>query len=223
MECTLIVFAKPPVPGAVKTRLMPFLTPQEAARLYQAFLADSLQQYAQLGVPVRLYWAGDQETLPNDMHLYGASVHEQHGADLAARMHAAFSESFQAGYSRVVIIGTDNPTLPTKYVRFAFKALAKTDAVVLGPSDDGGYYLLGMTRFYPVLFRGMRYSHARVFEETLGRAEQTPAHITVLPRWYDVDTKEAFWQLHKDVKDETIEASRTRRIVAALEERLIDD
>lgn len=147
-------------------------------------------------------------------------MHEQLGADLAARMHAAFVESFQAGFRRVVIIGTDNPTLPTKYVRFAFEALMKADAVVLGPSDDGGYYLLGMTRFYPVLFQGMRYSHARVFDETLDRAEQTPAHITVLPRWYDVDTKEAFLQLREDLKDEMIRASHTRRIVATLEGRL---
>lgn len=220
MECALIAFAKPPVPGAVKTRLTPFLTPEEAARLYQAFLADSLEQYAQLDVPVRLYWAGGRETLPREISLCGASVHEQLGADLAARMHAAFVESFQAGFRRVVIIGTDNPTLPTKYVRFAFEALTKADAVVLGPSDDGGYYLLGMTRFYPELFQGMRYSHARVFDETLYRAEQTPAHITVLPRWYDVDTKEAFSQLREDLKDEMIRASHTRRIVATLEGRL---
>lgn len=222
MECALIAFAKPPVPGAVKTRLTPFLTPQQAARLYQAFLADSIEQYAQLDVPVRLYWAGDRETLPREIPLCGASVHEQHGADLAVRMHAAFEETFQIGYRRVVIIGTDNPTLPTNYVRFAFEALARTDAVVLGPSDDGGYYLLGMTRFYPVLFQGMRYSHARVFEETLDRAEQTPAHITVLPRWYDVDTKEAFSRLREDLKGETIGASHTRRMVTALEGRLID-
>ena len=137
----------------------------------------------------------------------------QRGDGLGARMQRAFLETFAAGYERLVIVGTDHPTLPSAFVEEAFEALREPLAVSIGPSEDGGYYLLGMNEFYPQLFVGMRYSHADVFQETLARAERTSAALTVLPLWYDVDTPEALRRLRQDLEDPDVRAPHTRRVL----------
>lgn len=213
----LIVFAKRPEPGHVKTRLTPVLTPEEAARLYDAFLQDALLQYSTLDVSVRLYFSpplGEEspDLVPDDV-----GVFEQQGPTLGARMKRAFRETFDAGFEHAVIIGTDHPTLPRAFIEQAFEALTAPRALCLGPSADGGYYLLGMNAFYPQLFEDMTYSHAGVFAETLARVTQTDAQLTVLPRWYDVDTPAALHRMIGDLEDATVSAPHTRRVVAALD------
>lgn len=192
-DAALIVFAKVPEPGAVKTRLAPPLSLEGAADLYGAFLADALAAFAAPGafgdgvdVAVRLHLAPSDAPLPAGLVPDGVTVHTQRGDGLGARMAQAFAEAFAAGYDRVVIIGTDHPTLPLSSVGDAFRALAAPSTVALGPSDDGGYYLLGLNRPFPSLFE-MTYSHAGVFEATLARAVEAGARPVVLPPWYDVD------------------------------------
>ena len=216
MSSALIVFAKQPEPGAVKTRLTVTLTPEEAARLYEAFLRDALNQYQALDVDVRLYFSPPVESIPEDLIPEGVSLHEQQGPGLGARMKIAFVESFAEGYEKLVIIGTDHPTLPTAFIEQAFEALEQPFSICIGPSDDGGYYLLGMNDFYPEVFHDMRYSHADVFEQTLERAGRTAAHLTLLPPWYDVDTPDTLRRLVIDLKDSALVAPHTRRVVAAL-------
>ena len=216
MSNALIVFAKWPEPGAVKTRLTTTLTPEDAARLYDAFLRDALIQYQALNVDVRLYFNPPLASVPDDLRPEGVSVHEQQGPGLGARMKIAFVESFAEGYQKLVIIGTDHPTLPTAFIEEAFAALDEPSSICIGPSDDGGYYLLGMNDFYPEVFHDMRYSHADVFEQTLERAARTAAHVTLLPPWYDVDTPETLRRLVIDLQDAAVEASHTRRAVGAL-------
>ncbi len=222
----LIVFAKRPEAGAVKTRLTPLLTPGEAAELYEAFLRDSLDAYARLGADVRLYLTG-AGTLPGAWVPGTVSVHEQAGDGLGARMLRALVETFVAGYERALVIGTDHPTLPLAFVERGFEELRLPLSVVLGPSDDGGYYLIGMNEVYPALFDGMRYSHDGVFAQTLARAEATGAAVSVLPPWYDVDTPAALRRLASDVtasdgaaSDGAAEAAaaprRTREVLAGL-------
>lgn len=210
-EAALIVFAKPPVPGQVKTRLVPALTPADAAHLYEAFLRDALAQYTGLGVHVRLYWASPADDVAADIVPESVAVRLQQGDDLGSRMRNAFRETLEGGAERAVIIGTDHPTLPTAFIQQAFTGLREPEAISIGPSADGGYYLLGMNAFYPQLFAGMRYSHGAVFSETLKRAGQTEAQITVLPRWYDVDTPVALRRCLNDLSAEATEAPRTRR------------
>ncbi len=237
MSPALIVFARPPVPGRVKTRLVPPLSPDEAAALYAAFLGDALAGWtadgafgldAAPGAPgpaVRLYLAdGDagpehaeperfdheprepaprepvprepvlpervlpEQILPAGLVPAGVSLHRQRGDGLGPRMLRAFVETFAAGHDRAVVIGTDHPTLPAAFVGEAFRALDEPFAVVLGPSDDGGYYLLGLNEVLPALFDGMAYSHPAVFEQTLARAFAAGGRPAVLPSWYDVDT-----------------------------------
>jgi rSAM/selenodomain-associated transferase 1 len=219
MNDILLVFAKVPRPGEVKTRLTPFLTPQEAARLYDAFLRDALALYARLEADVQLHLApplpadglGD---VPDRI-----SVHEQRGEGLGPRMAHAFEAAFEDGGDRVAVVGTDHPTLPLSALRRGFEALDTERSVCLGPSADGGFYLLGMRTFVPALFDGMTYSHAQVFDDTLRRAQDADAEVTVLPRWYDVDTPEALRRLLEDLSDPDVEAPATRAVVADLDLR----
>ncbi|HLT48574.1 MAG TPA: TIGR04282 family arsenosugar biosynthesis glycosyltransferase [Rubricoccaceae bacterium] len=189
----LIVFAKAPTGGGVKTRLVPPLTPAEAAALADAFLRDGLARYAAPGafgeaVAVRLYLAGEGD-LPPDVAPEGVSLHRQRGDGLGARMERAFVETFAGGYGRAVIVGTDHPTLPLDFLAEAFRALEAPRTAVIGPSDDGGYYALGLNDLpfgAPGLF-AMDYSHAGVFDATLDRVLDAGLSAVVLPPWYDVD------------------------------------
>lgn len=208
----LIVFAKPPTPGRVKTRLTPALTAAAAAELYAAFLKDALLQYEPLAVDVRLYLGDAAPAVEAWTREHTeAEVHYQHGPDLGTRMARAFVESFAAGYERLVIIGTDHPTLPTPFIAQAFARLDTPQAITLGPSSDGGYYLLGMNDYFPALFHEMTYSHGAVFEETVARAHQAGAEITILPPWYDVDEPADLQRLMEDLTHQPSSVARYTR------------
>lgn len=217
VRSALIVFAKYPEPGRVKTRLTPALTPDEAATLYRAFLLDALDQYTALPADIRLYLGPSEGTTTLRDGPPGVKQFVQQGAALGERMARAFQETFAAGYQRAVIIGTDHPTLPTAFVEQAFDAIASSASLSIGPSADGGYYLLGMSTFYPELFEGMQYSHEDVLEDTLARAKETAAHLTLLPPWYDVDHPEDLQRLVDDLSDSPNLAPRTRATLRALD------
>lgn len=216
MDTVLLVFAKVPRPGAVKTRLTPTVSPSEAARLYTAFLRDTLRQVVRLDVSVRLYLA---PPLP-DQGIGGVptevSLHEQKGDGLGDRMKRAFQETLQEGYERTLVMGSDHPTLPLSFLRQADRTLRTPQSICVGPTEDGGFYLLGMSTFYPELFDEMRYSHSRVFSDTLARAGQTEARLTVLPQWYDVDTPQDLNRMLSDLGDGGADAPNTRRIADQL-------
>ncbi|QXD15330.1 TIGR04282 family arsenosugar biosynthesis glycosyltransferase [Rhodocaloribacter litoris] len=216
----LIVFAKVPEPGQVKTRLTAVLTPAEAAGLYAAFLRDALAQYAALEVDLRLYLDPPGGAVPDEWLPPGTPVLPQRGRGLGARMQRAFLETFVAGYERIAIIGTDHPTLPSAFIEAAFAALAEPRTVVIGPSEDGGYYLLGMNVFYPEPFEEMTYSHPGVFAQTLERIARTPATPVILPGWYDVDTPEALLRLAGELEVATPALRHTRHMLRRLQKKL---
>ena len=209
-DSALIVFARPPVAGHVKTRLTQLLTPQEAAQLYEAFLRDSLSQYAALDADVRLYLTRNHPLL---FPLYGASLHVQGEGDLGQKMSSAFKQTLNLGYRQVVIIGSDHPTLPDEYLRAAFAALKPGPAITVGPSDDGGYYLLGMTHFFPKLFEGILYSRPDVMTSTLRQARLTGARIVQLPWWYDVDKPKDLHRLAHSTRLPPYTSKVMRRLV----------
>ena len=218
----LLVFAKRPEPGRVKTRLTALLSPGEAAALYEAFLLDALDAYAQMGrtdgVDVRVHVAprpGDPDGF-TDLVPRGVAAHRQRGDGLGQRMHHAFLDAFAAGYERVAVVGTDHPTLPVDFVRMACELLRTPRRVVLGPSEDGGYYLMGLNELYAELF-DMDYSHSGVFDDTLAAAARTPAEPVVLPPWYDVDTPGDLARLAADLREQPPDAKAlTRRTNEAL-------
>ncbi|MEL6771701.1 MAG: TIGR04282 family arsenosugar biosynthesis glycosyltransferase [Bacteroidota bacterium] len=223
----LLVFAKRPEPGRVKTRLTALLTPEEAADLYAAMLRDALGAYAALGCAVRLYLAPDEQgnapALPDGWVPGGVTVHAQHGDGLGQRMLHAFVDGFRAGHERLVVIGTDHPTLPLAYVEMTFELLREEPLrVVLGPTHDGGYYLLGQNDLFPRLFTDMTYSHDGVFEETLRRAAEVTAEPVVLPTWYDVDTPAELQQLCREMDAGAAVPPRTATALRALRERYED-
>ena len=242
MKDALIVFAKVPTPGAVKTRLCPPLTPEAAADLYAAMLGDALAQYAALGtnahpVAVRLYLPPADTAIAPEIwpEKWTGETFAQTGEGLGARMLRAFAETFAAGFERAVVVGTDHPTLPSGFLRLAFDELAVAGrasdepaaprTVTLGPSDDGGFYAMGLSNLVPALFAGMTYSHADVLTDTLDRAADAGLDVTLLPPWYDVDDADGLARLRADLAaaDETDDrandplAPRTRAALGRLD------
>ena len=178
----LMIFAKAPRPGHVKTRLD--LPPEDAARWHEAFVLDVVERHQRPGRHLTV-WRADQSAHP---FWNGLDVHQkdQRGSSLGERMAHAFGEEVGAENS-VVILGTDSPSLPPQFVDDAFSLLEEKD-VVVGPACDGGYYLLGMNRFQPSLFPvDMPWGTQSVLPTTLDLIRNAELSLGMLPFWYDVD------------------------------------
>jgi rSAM/selenodomain-associated transferase 1 len=186
----LALFARWPAAGAVKTRLSPALPPALACDLYRAMLEDAVALVAGADAGERfLYWAGAPAARAGFATPPGFHVRDQQDGDLGARLERAFEELLRAPEDRAVIVGADCPALEPSTLRAAFEALESREAV-LGPARDGGYYLLGLGRLAPALFRGIEWSSAQVLDQTLARATEAGLTITLLPVLEDLDTPE---------------------------------
>jgi rSAM/selenodomain-associated transferase 1 len=182
------LFAKWPAPGAVKTRLAGPTSPEWAARVARAFLGDTLERLA--AVPVRRVLAFDPpETGPAFAALAGAGFETvpQPAGDLGQRLAGFLNQQLQGGADAVVVVGADSPTLPPEHIAQAFQALEQAD-LVLGPTTDGGYYLLGCGRRLPPVFAGIDWSSNRVLAQTVACLADPSWRLALLPPWYDVDT-----------------------------------
>ncbi|RMG63674.1 MAG: glycosyltransferase [Calditrichaeota bacterium] len=192
----LILFAKAPLPGQVKTRMQPPLSAQQAVTLYWAMGRDLVAQLSGSGqYDFCVYYspAEAREAVARWLGK-GLAFYPQSSGNLGERMATAFGETLQR-YRRVVIIGCDLPTLTAQTVQQAFAALDEAD-VVLGPTEDGGYYLIGLKQVQPVLFQNIDWSTDAVFKQTLARARQAGLKVSLLPCERDLDTfadLEAFW------------------------------
>ena len=187
-ERVLYGIAKAPRTGHSKTRLCPPLRPEQAARLAGAFLQDTVAVAMRCGVDVRLICrdAAEQAALrayvPDDV-----AVHTQEGEGLGAALESAFVRGVRDGYRAIGVLGTDLPSLPAETVTHAFAALDEGADVCLGPSDDGGYYLLVARTSHPALFRDMTWSTGSVAAETLARCANLGLRMHVVQPWLDVD------------------------------------
>lgn len=227
-ETALVVFAKAPIPGQVKTRLCPPLTPDEAATLHGSFVLDTLERskaaVAMLKLPLDRYLA----CAPSSTLVFfkimeerqGVRLIDQVGDDLGARMNQAFETMFARGYKRALIVGTDVPSLPLEHYKQAL-ALLETNDLVLGPALDGGYYLIGLKRDAPDLFSGIPWSTDRVLALTQERAAKFGLKSALLPSWRDVDTIEDVQALIEassmDAKKPKSEQSFSSRTTGALQ------
>lgn len=181
------IMVKEPSPGRVKKRLVPPLSDEQAARLSLAFLADTAARISKLKkVSVTVFFAGDPSGEVRALLPLNWGLERQEGKDLGERMLAAFRLLLDGEGSAALLIGTDSPDLPLKYIKRAFMKLKHKD-VVIGPCADGGYYLIGLRRLVPELFAGVAWGTPGVFEETLARAEEAGLSLSLLPLWYDVD------------------------------------
>lgn len=181
----LLIFIKNPILGQVKTRLASSVGNEEAMRIYMELLqhtqAVSLKLDAIRVVCYSHFIDSTDAWLANDFAPY-----LQEGDHLGARMSNAFETAFSEGAEKVVVIGSDCPQISTEILKNAFAALSNHE-MVIGPSMDGGYYLLGMSRYFPQLFNHINWSTSSVFEETNRQAIQQNIQPAILPTLSDVD------------------------------------
>lgn len=203
MNC-IGVLIKEPIPGKVKTRLIgPGITAEKAAQLYAAFLQDTLQLIR--SVHADFYAAAyDPPATEKFLRALRAAqfwVTEQKGKNFGERMRYFFEESFARGSRRTVLVGSDSPTLPARYLRMALQALENHE-VVLGPATDGGYYLVGLSALAPEIFCDVSWSTPQVFFQTqeILRRHGKLNRTYFLPEWYDIDKVRDLRRLRQDIE-----------------------
>ena len=185
MSIHLIVMAKAPVAGFAKTRLVPPLTPEQAASLAEAMLCDMLAR-PWTGFERHLCVSGESphfEAAARD----GWRLSKQVAGDLGARLEAASLAAFAAGARSIAFLGTDAPDLPDAFMEELQAALSEGAQVVLGPATDGGYYTLATATHSPLLFRDMPWSRPELFEATAAAVEGAGLKLHLLPPWSDID------------------------------------
>jgi rSAM/selenodomain-associated transferase 1 len=219
MRDLLIIFVKAPEPGSVKTRLTPEISANDAARLYKAMAEDIVEAHADASsrdtavffTPPEARdaiaaWLGESHTLV-----------EQEGEDLGARELGALEYAFRSGYEKAVIIGTDCVLLSEIDIDAAFEALDDVP-LVLGPSEDGGYYLVGTSEPHPAVFEGIDWGTELVLDQTLERADESQVEYRLLEPKCDVDTwadvTRLIAELGEDARDGR--APRTRKVLKLL-------
>jgi rSAM/selenodomain-associated transferase 1 len=212
------IMAKAPMAGEVKTRLCPPLSPDEAAELYQCFLLDKIAQLraiASASPAIAFTPEGGRGAF--ERMAPGFDLIAQRGPDLGSRLLNVLSTLLANGYRGAVAIDSDTPTLPSEFLLQAVDLVADpTTDLVLGPTDDGGYYLIGMSRPWPALFENMPWSTADVLPETIRRAEATGLRVACLPSWFDVDIPGDLERLRASLTAARGEAARhTRQFLTA--------
>ena len=195
MDRALLVVSKRPEPGKTKTRLTPLLSAERAAQLYECLLRDTLDIARRVpNVRRWIAYAPVEETTYFQELAPDFSLVPQVGHNLGERLDHALTHVLGNGAAQAVIMDSDSPTLPADYVTRAFVELEHSD-VVLGPCEDGGYYLIGLTRPQPRLLRGVKMSTPHVLHDTLEIAEREGLRTVLLPSWYDVDTPDELARL----------------------------
>lgn len=193
---------KLPVAGQVKTRLTPRLGEIGAARLYRCFIQDTFSRISALNgidiiaaVTPKNMAAKVKKIVPPDI-----TIIPQRGKDLGERLHNIFLQLFFVGYKKVAIIGTDSPDLPIEYIKKSFSLLKGKTELVLGPAEDGGYYLVAMSRECKEIFKDIPWSTDTVFKKTMEKAQRAGLKPAILPEWYDVDDIDSLKVLRDSLK-----------------------
>ena len=198
----IIIFAKAPVKGHVKTRLATDMDEADVVNLYRYFVLDVLYKIKSTGLPHKIFYdPPGTEALMADWLGANNDFVLQKGKNLGERMENAFMKLFINNITRAVIIGTDSPDLPEAYILDAFSGLEKNDAVI-GPAVDGGYYLIGFNKdsIIPEVFANMPWGTDTVFEKTMAILNKRNLSVRVLPKWRDVDTIDDLRHLIQSLK-----------------------
>jgi hypothetical protein len=223
-KCALAVMTKAPQAGQVKTRLQPSLTAEEAAQLNVCFLRDTAAAIKSVtrndAVGIGVYTPVGSETIYKDILPTDFFLLPQRGDGFGERLVFAIEDLLRCGLGSVCLIDSDSPTVPAEIYAQAVQILAMPgERVVLGPSDDGGYYLIGMKRNQPELFEGVDWSTARVLEQTKDRAHELQLDISLLPNSYDVDDAATLRRMSEELlsgESSPAIAPNTRRFLAEL-------
>jgi uncharacterized protein len=247
--CALAVMTKVPQAGRVKTRLVPPLTPEEAAELNKCFLRDTaaaissacsrrpagdgsktrltVQRHASHREPataraygIAVYTPVGAESAYNDILPADFSLLPQRGDKFGERLYLAIEDLFKCGFESVCLIDSDSPTVPAENFEQAVELLSTSeDRVVLGPSDDGGYYLIGVKKPHRHLFEQIDWSTERVLNQTMQRATEIGIEVKLLPTGYDVDDGVSLRRLCNELLGEQGDdsvAPSTRKFLAEL-------
>jgi uncharacterized protein len=198
-DIVCVVMAKQPQVGWTKTRLSPPLTLVQAAVLYEALLLDTIALVSSLPLTLALVIS------PPGSHAYFSSITPPHtlllpieGKDIGVCLSQAFQCLLGMGWKKVFALNADGPSLPPDYLLQAVKLLGDRE-IVLGPAQDGGYYLIGMQRPHLGLFQGITWSTGQVFVQTLARAQALGLSVGMISEWSDVDTNAELQQLRNDL------------------------
>jgi len=194
----LVLFTKEPVVGKVKTRLLSELSPSDACRLYRAFVEDLVESFCGLH-ETTLFLSCSPSTahpfLESLSQKYSLNLINQSGKHLGERMENTLQDLWEEGFSHRVIIGTDSPTLSIDLIQEAFHQL-KDHSLTFGPSNDGGYYLVGVSGPSPSIFSNISWSTDQVMTQTLEKIHLLRISTHLLSFWYDVDTPKDLRFLH---------------------------
>jgi rSAM/selenodomain-associated transferase 1 len=213
----IAIMAKASQPGEVKTRLCPPLSHRQAAELYQCFLLDKVAQVNALPrvSPVISYTPTGSRAWFEALTPPHFRLIPQRGDDLGARLLFTFEQLFDQGYAHVIVIDSDTPTLPMAHLEEGLRLIADWDNdVVLGPTEDGGYYLIGLRQAHHELFEQMPWSTSEVFLETMKRSARQGLRVACTAFWYDVDTPADLARLRVSLDQSGMEcAQHTRRLL----------
>lgn len=230
-SCAMAMMIKAPHAGKSKTRLVPPLTHAEAAELSVCFLRDTSDNIANMvfnnnAEGVAVYTPIGAERDFDGLLPAGFSLLAQRGEGFGERLFHAAEDLLRIGFESLCLIDSDSPTLPPELLMQATRALESAgDRVVLGPTDDGGYYLIGIKRIHQRLFTNITWSTAHVLEQTIERANEINLDVELLPVWYDVDDASSLNALcnelfslsgNHDNHKRAYSAPHTRRFLAQL-------
>jgi len=189
---TLMIFLKEPVAGQVKTRLAKSLDSEKACNIYRGFLQMIVEKLITGNWQTQVFYASQGE--PKELkRIFPSSIEfiEQQGDNLGERMQKGFETNFKRGATKVTIIGGDSPDMPLDFIQQSFHSLSTQD-LTLGPTPDGGYYLMGLKKNSPFLFEEIEWSTPAVLPSTLKIAHAHHLKILQLPQWNDVDDIEDY-------------------------------
>jgi len=184
------IMAKAPRAGEVKTRLCPPLSLVDAAELYRRLLLDKIEQVRSLKTAsLAIAYTPDEARAFFEEVAPGFVLVPQRGADLGDRLANSLGELLDTGHRGALAIDSDTPTLPLEFLQQALDLIVTPEIdVVLGPTEDGGYYLIGLRAVHRELFEAMAWSTQQVLPETIRRADAKGLRVACLPPWYDIDT-----------------------------------
>lgn len=194
----LIVFAKYPILGQVKTRLAKDIGDAAAAALYNCFVIQTIRKFSPSSDLFELRVAVAQEffleKFKQDFPGADKYIAQKNIDDLGARMQHSIQQCLEGGFQKIVVIGTDCPHLPTEYVQKAFDLLDKHE-IVIGPAEDGGYYLLAVSKNHQFLFNGISWGTKYVLNKTIAAINKNNVSCTLLPSLFDIDDFDSLQKL----------------------------
>ena len=202
----IIVMIKVPGFADVKTRLRPLLSESQCAELAGCFLTDTITNLRSVFDHRIIAFTPDDGRDAIEAHVAAGDICiPQRGRDLGSRLDAAIAEAFEMGFGPVIVIGTDSPTLPPVYLAQALDHLqSRGHGVAIGPTDDGGFYLIGVSRQREGMFNNITWSSSQVFEQTEANIRDIGnLDLLVLPRWYDVDEPADLARLIAEIDSDT--------------------